>query len=473
MRLFLIGWELPEAAAALAKRGHEIAYWTGAVFTKELMIKFPRTIFHDFYQAYDGVPAPGVDTARFDPPSEDLLRKFATMETTVLPMMTKRFDWMPLGERKHFYYELLRYWNGVMKTIRPASVIFPGPPHAVYDFIVYQLARFFKIPTIVFYETLVKGRSLILDDVLSRGSALEQRPANIPIGVLPDLAADLRGILEQQSDPAVDKRPGYFKQGLARYSRSKVLGLKIKMVANGVRHGTIVAQAGRYLAKMFKPNLKNQYRRLAAAADPGKKFIYVPLHYQPECSTVTLGGVYDDQILMIETLAASLPSDWVIYVKEHPGQWLPRGYNFFGYRYERYYQAIARIKNVSLIPIDTDTFLLIQKAQAVATVTGTAGWEAVLRQKPALVFGFAWYRDCPGVKLVDGTESCRRAIEGIANGTASPTKTEIVNFLRAFDRAAIRAYFSPYGQAIAGISAADNISNIVKAIEERLPQKYE
>ncbi|MDP2946803.1 MAG: capsule biosynthesis protein, partial [Nanoarchaeota archaeon] len=91
-----------------------------------------------------------------------------------------------------------------------------------------------------------------------------------------------------------------------------------------------------YIANKFKQNLKKEYNSVQTKPDFDKKFIYVPLNLQPECSTSPQGNIFVDQILMIETLSASLPSDWIIYVKEHPIQWLRRGLNFFYYLYQGY-----------------------------------------------------------------------------------------------------------------------------------------
>ena len=44
-----------------------------------------------------------------------------------------------------------------------------------------------------------------------------------------------------------------------------------------------------------------------------------------------------------------------------------------------------------------NTISLIKGSVAVATITGTAGWEALFHGKPVIAFGLAWYRWAQGV----------------------------------------------------------------------------
>ena len=38
------------------------------------------------------------------------------------------------------------------------------------------------------------------------------------------------------------------------------------------------------------------------------------------------------------------------------------------------------------------------------TAGGTAGWEAVVREKPCLLFGSLWYQDCPEVFKIESMD---------------------------------------------------------------------
>ena len=119
------------------------------------------------------------------------------------------------------------------------------------------------------------------------------------------------------------------------------------------------------------------------------KFVYFPLHLQPEMTTAAIGGQYSDQLLAIEKLSRILPSNYFIFVKENPKQGgQMRGRHFFG--------RLNQIQNVQWLPSWANTHELIDKCQFVATITGTVGWEAIRKGKNVLVFGKPWYRNLAG-----------------------------------------------------------------------------
>lgn len=145
------------------------------------------------------------------------------------------------------------------------------------------------------------------------------------------------------------------------------------------------------LGKYFQLNRYNKDSlRTVKSVDFTKKYVYFPLHLQPEMTTDVLGGKYVDQLLAIEKLRNMLPDDWYIYVKENPKQKLyMRGRYFF--------ERLSLIANVVFVDRTIDTYKLMESAQFVSTITGTAAWEAITGGKNALIFGKVWFDHFPGI----------------------------------------------------------------------------
>ncbi len=113
-------------------------------------------------------------------------------------------------------------------------------------------------------------------------------------------------------------------------------------------------------------------------------FIYFPLHVNPEASTMVLSPYHTDQLSIIEALAKSAPAHLRIVVKEHAPM--------LGLRPRGYYRAISRMPRVTLVDPHQSSFDLITKAALIATITGTAAWEAILLGRPALIVGDSPFR---------------------------------------------------------------------------------
>ncbi|KKU07734.1 MAG: hypothetical protein UX10_C0006G0005 [Candidatus Magasanikbacteria bacterium GW2011_GWA2_45_39] len=478
MRLFLIGWaedrpELVDVADEMKRHGHDILYWTRstAVFTIDEK-HFPYTVFHDYEDAVTGRPARALAGEVFDPPSAELLGQMHDAESIFLTMANKKYDWMTVDERKHLYYHMVGVWTNILNKFKPEAIVFTMIPHTLYNYVLFKLAKLRHVPTIMLDTTLVKDRLLFMNDYESGNRKLihELKETEGKLFSISDLSPDLQDYFNQHcNSPSADSAPPYIKKELSNYSFKKKFILKFKILRKSLRERTFFVQTVGYLYKKFHHNLDDEYKSVQIMPDFDKKFVYAPLQYQPECTTSPLGGIFVDQILMLETLSAGLPKDWVIYVKEHPIQWLSRGKNFVGARYRGYYETIAKIKNVIVVPISVDSFSLMRKAQAVATVTGTTGWEAVLRGKPALIFGFPWYQHCPGVFRATSIESCH---EFFLRAEEHPKidLSQVINFFYAFDRASIHGFVDAYGRENSPLSSEENKYNITQALLTEIDQ---
>lgn len=143
--------------------------------------------------------------------------------------------------------------------------------------------------------------------------------------------------------------------------------------------------------KKYREYLKN-ISSMTKTVDYRKKYIYFPLHLQPEKTTSTDGERYCDQVLAIEKLSSIIPSDWLIYVKENPKQ------NEF-MRDDLFFYRLKQLDNVKMTPLEENSLKLIKNAQVVSTISGTAGWEALCEGKPVIVFGRAFYNCFEGAFL--------------------------------------------------------------------------
>ena len=103
------------------------------------------------------------------------------------------------------------------------------------------------------------------------------------------------------------------------------------------------------------------------------------LHYQPEYTSDALGKFYQDQRRLIAIIAASLPADMMLVVKEHP--------TMIGLRKPSYYKEILSANNVLMVSHIIDSLKLISEGEIVFTIVGTPALEAMFIGKPAIIFG--------------------------------------------------------------------------------------
>ena len=115
-------------------------------------------------------------------------------------------------------------------------------------------------------------------------------------------------------------------------------------------------------------------------------------------------------------MARNLPKDYVLYVKENPRQFdLYPQVNKSYLRNKNFYNSINKIPNTFLIDTFFDSKELILKSQAVATITGTIGIEAIKLNKPTIYFGDTWFSLHKNSIKVNDDSSCKDAYDIIKN----------------------------------------------------------
>lgn len=189
--------------------------------------------------------------------------------------------------------------------------------------------------------------------------------------------------------------------------------------------------------------------------DYKQKYVYFPLHYQPEASTIVCAQKYEKQLVFIDGWAKSLPADTVLYVKEH--------FAILGNRDIHFYRELKKYPNVVIIDPWANSRKLIEEAIAVTTLTGTAGWEAFLLRKPVFVGGNVYYEKAPGViKILDIFNNYLSEI----SKWERPSREEVIHYLCEYFRCISPGVQNGYGSEISDTD--DNIKLMVDSLMKRI-----
>lgn len=137
--------------------------------------------------------------------------------------------------------------------------------------------------------------------------------------------------------------------------------------------------------------------------NPNEKYYYYSMHLEPEAVVLYPGGgLYTNQIKLIENIAASLPAGTYLYVKDHPHE--------FAYRRADDYDRLMKVPNVRLIHRSIPGKTLIANAIGVFTINGTAGFEGLLLGKQVYCFGKNFYSFMDKVNYIHNIRDAREII---------------------------------------------------------------
>lgn len=485
-----------DVASKLAdEHGWDIRYWIGNPKNeKKVRERFPKAIFHSAVDARFAIAPPEWKGIRLAAIDKKILGHLSPHESMVYRMM-EGFG-LSFRDRVQQYYSLLRYWIAVLELVKPDIVLFPVSPHVLYDYVLYLLCELRGIKTIMFQFTslprlifatgsIEEGSSPLVDkyqkllttpksECVQLSKYSEEYMNNLLSAGKGGMSPVLKYRLENDGN-AKSKYNLYHrisqmvKRQTSNVSKAMLMiKVFLKLQRNSVdpKHKQMYKATGlQYLNSFFgekrRKRLYGYYNRVSKEVTLDKPYVYVALHSQPERSTKPDGGVFIDQFLIVDMLSSMVPDGWEVYVKEHKGQYKFKRAELGRTKY--FYDDIVSLHNVKMLPLSMESYELIDNAEAIATVSGSSGWEAVIRGKPAMVFGNAWYRGCEGVFHTTTKRACKDALEKISSGYNVDRK-KVKLFIKALETVGIEAYITRIHEKITKIPYDQNVSRITEAI---------
>lgn len=415
------------------------------------------------------------------PLDSKLIKDMRESEAIFLKMTDRLMPNSSYQARKDLYLQYLKTWNNLIDAEFDFA-IFHNVPHECFDYVIYKICKLKRIKTYCFYTLPIRPNKKevymhMMTDI--ENPDLEILKTHYESQVSDDLSPLINS---KSANP--HKMMEYYDEctkpiiNFVQFTRSEGQDLSIlKSIFNLPKkffryidqHGfkKIFLRIATYLKNNFfydnyfisHRDFYKVYRKNTIIPNYNDKYIYFPLHYQPEASTSPLAGAFVDQWLIIDMLSSVLDPDTKIYLKEHPRQ-----SNNYKSRY--FLKNILSKENVFLIDYEESSLNLLRNSFAVATSTGSVGVEAILNLKPVLMFGNRLYQHGPGVYLIETNSDLKSAINKIDTDILSFKDVEL--FFNALDFHVFPGFLSPKDKNHSSLSQDQVAKNCIEKVFENL-----
>lgn len=321
-------------------------------------------------------------------------------------------------DREAYFHKLLIWALKFFYDEKPDALVAIEKPHSHAQYLIYRIARYQKIRVVNFKDcSLLPVNFLQWPD----GSFVEKKHNSNAIlskRFSEEISLYVRKItsvaekgspyapeyikVQQRNVRLVHRLTTFFRSDWLLLLKDFLSDIKLIFGSNyqAVNPFKFLFFRRLMIKQTRKKNLYQQSQQSDDVFDITEKFLYFPLHFEPERTTNPDGENFHDQFKALAALKSSLPEDVTILVKEHPSQFLMSDRGSRG-RSPLFYNLIKNIKNLKIVNKDTDSLELIRNCWATATITGSVAIESALIGKPAIVFGQPWFIGCPNTYKFD------------------------------------------------------------------------
>jgi hypothetical protein len=426
-----------------------ITYWENSELTRIKKI-FPnvKTINYSnlIWQGLEG-DFTNINQNYFSPEIKKKLNEFED----IFYYMIDRFDRaqnITFYQRYNLYKFLTCFWIENIKKYNINFFYSRLVPHEAVDYILFLLIKIFKHKSLFFIYAFNGTYYFPADDYRGPWKLLEkniknQNKKNLKIiknSYINDHIQQIKSSYKNTSGKIVTLRfQESFKDNILINKLKKIIHiikiiLKIRLF-NVKNKYYFISSLKRFFSLILVQKIYNTLEKdhkilFNYNKTLPKKYIYFLLPYQPESTLVPQGGKFYDTFMAISLISENIPDDWKILVKEHPAQYI-RTNNRYGYigRDINFYKRLEQIKKVVLFNNNKyNHFFTIDHSEAVATINGTTGFEAIIRKKPCIIFGEVFYATAPNVYRIRNSNDAK-FLDKTINKIKIFNEQKIINFI--------------------------------------------
>ena len=401
----------------------------------------------------------GLDQSSFNYEEISKLEEASLMVLKSLDRITP----IPISNVKNeeYFWELASYFKSFFLNNKDIGfVIFDNIPHMPFDLTLFYVSKLLNLKTLILRRTNIGGISFISEDFRPRLLNYKFNYEDNLIDIFKDkknvqdkikilierefAKSQIFGIWpeEYKNYPNLDKlsSKGLYHYLSIIYGFIKLPKLQsLGATTSSFLNSTFSRQRDLSRFKHFtlRKNYKIKLKKLQKIDEKFSKkiddlfkieYIFFPLHFQPERSTLPEGGNFDKQYLAIRLLAKEIDSNIKIIVKDHPKQYYSDLRNDF-YRDEFYLDRISKIKNVIVVSRNHDYQSLLNNAKITASVSGSVTWQGLLKGIPGITFSDTWLTECKSVSAVSDNQNLKDNIKNLLSKDKETVFNDIIEFI--------------------------------------------
>ncbi len=385
-------------------------------------------------------------------------------------LMERALEGRPEDTRWRYLFSHLEYFERLTQEIRPALFI-SGAADGLSPWVALSVMKAHSVPILSFSPSRFRSQSFILDnpfEMLHVGPAYRQLRREGLSEEQRNQASALIAEYRQKSVKPMDHLAVRAKHRLRRRLPNPLSLLRLIresfLTDTGLFDLPFSAAVRRALCgrrTWFYNRWLGPRQLQEIPAD--EKFFFFPLQYEPEISLATQGRGWTKQLELAKLISNSLPIDRWLYIKEHPSM-------LSGIRPLGFYRELLKLPKVRLIRQQMDSYQIVPHAEAILSITGTAGWEALMFGRPVVLFGHSFYEEFEeGVVRAEGREELPGILRQIRHRQI-PEEGILAYVASVLGKTRAGLFIEPrfYSELQAEILGPTNLADIGQVIREQL-----